>query len=657
MSELRYLVSARKYRPRLFRELVAQDHVSDTLKNAIRMDRLAHAYLFSGPRGVGKTTAARILAKAINCMTPPEEREDAAEPCRQCTSCISFEEGRNLNIIEVDAASNNKVDDIRELRETVRVPPQGARKKVYIIDEVHMLSSGAFNALLKTLEEPPPYVLFIFATTEPHKVLPTILSRCQRFDFRRIAVEEITTHLQSITEQEGIKADEGSLMLIARKADGALRDALSAFDQAVALCGADLRYEELARALGTVDVDLYFDVTDAVLKHDSPAMLHVADALVQRGYDLQEFLVGLTEHLRNLFVAGSTGSTELIEATRQTRERYSTAASQFDEGRLLRLMMIADEAEEAVKHSPQPRLKLELALLKMALIASTEDLRSVLAKIDSGTAPPPPSAPEGTPTTKQSPDPVSRKVESPSVAHEVESAPRFVHGARKPTRPEGGAIPEAPEAILDSPADDSALSSEFHEIEANPIDRLAPSAPIQDRQSNSTETTNEPDKASSFVFGGEPALKRTVTGPQTPSSLQTVVEEDETPVAGQQSAVPQEAWERFIAAMKGLQVRLGAMLAVVTPRGVRNGQLTVTIPQAFFEDTLRSEEKLILEQLRQAGATGIDRLQFVIAEQVDTSKGETTREDDPYDLAKRMKDDHPVVRALFDKFGGEIVYN
>ncbi|HYE58754.1 MAG TPA: DNA polymerase III subunit gamma/tau, partial [Rhodothermales bacterium] len=294
---MRYLVSARKYRPQRFAELVGQEHVAETLRNALRLDRLAHAYLFSGPRGVGKTTAARLLAKAINCEVPIETRPDA-EPCRQCDSCRAFEEGRSLNIIEIDAASNNKVDDIRELRDTVRVPPQGARRKVYIVDEVHMLSTSAFNALLKTLEEPPPYVLFIFATTEPHKVLPTILSRCQRFDFRRIAVEETVEHLKNIAAEEGIEADDASLLLIARKGDGALRDALSAFDQAVALCGTTLRYRELADALGVVDVDLYFEVSERVAARDAAGLLDLVDRLVRRGYDLSEFALGLQEHLR-----------------------------------------------------------------------------------------------------------------------------------------------------------------------------------------------------------------------------------------------------------------------------------------------------------------------------------------------------------------------
>ncbi len=382
MSDQRYLVAARKYRPALFKEIVAQEHVTDTLKNAIRLDRLAHAYLFSGPRGVGKTTAARVLAKAINCTTPQDERADQAEPCRECDSCRAFEDGRSLNIFEIDAASNNKVDDIRELRETVRIPPQGSKKKVYIIDEVHMLSKQAFNALLKTLEEPPPHALFIFATTEPHKVLPTILSRCQRFDFRRIPVPDVVDRLRKICEAEDITADEESLMLIARKGDGALRDALSAFDQAVSLCGTDLQYAELAQAMGVVDLDLFFRLTEHVLNRHSAGVLQLVERIMREGYDLQEFLSGLAEHLRNLFVARSMEDDSLIEAAEATRRRYAAASQPFEESDLLRLLMIAGDAEDDIKSSSQPRLKLEMALLKMTSITHAVDLRDALAKLD-----------------------------------------------------------------------------------------------------------------------------------------------------------------------------------------------------------------------------------------------------------------------------------
>ena len=392
----RYTVTARKYRPQTFDDLVAQEHVAETLRNAILRQRLAHAYLFSGPRGVGKTTAARILAKAVNCQTPLDQRPDA-EPCRTCDSCRAFEEGRSLNIIEIDAASNNRVEDIRELRDTVRVPPQGANKKVYILDEVHMLSASAFNALLKTLEEPPEYALFIFATTEPHKVLPTILSRTQRFDFRRIAVPEIVARLQEISAAEGVTADDESLVLLARKGDGALRDALSIYDQAVSICGPALEIGPLRQALGVVDADVYFDATQRARAGDRAGLLAAVDGVVRGGHDLAEFVHGLADHLRNLLVARSTQSGDLIEGTLATKERYLDAAQPYAESDLLHLLMLAEETAGALRESRQPRLTLELALLKMASLEGAADLGRLLRRLNAletaargGTLPPSP---------------------------------------------------------------------------------------------------------------------------------------------------------------------------------------------------------------------------------------------------------------------------
>ena len=379
MTARPYLVSARKYRPALFSELIAQHHVTETLRNALQLDRLAHSYLFCGPRGVGKTTAARILAKAINC---PSRDADSAEPCRACASCEDFESGRSIGIFELDAASNNKVEDVRELRESVHIPPQGSLKKVYIIDEVHMLSNAAFNALLKTLEEPPPHVLFIFATTEPHKVLPTILSRCQRFDFRRISVKDIVEQLQHIAKLEGVTSDEESLLLLARKGDGSLRDALSVFDQAIALCGASFHYSDLANAMRVVDIDLYFEATTHSCSRNSAGMFRLVEKIVAEGLDLQEFLTGLAEHLRNLLVVCSMKDTAVIEASANTKTRYKEAASEFTEPVLLRLLMIIDDASRAMPQCANPRLKLELALLKMATVTSALNLKEALTKLD-----------------------------------------------------------------------------------------------------------------------------------------------------------------------------------------------------------------------------------------------------------------------------------
>ena len=378
MASSQYLVTARKYRPQVFEDLVAQSHVVQTLINALKLRRLAHAYLFTGPRGVGKTTAARILAKAINCM---EKSGGEVEPCLNCDSCRDFETQRSLNIFEIDAASNNRVEDIRELRENVRVPPQGGRRKVYIIDEVHMLTTAAFNALLKTLEEPPPHVLFIFATTEPHKVLPTILSRCQRFDFRRIPTNDIVDHLSKICKSEGVTADEDALHLIANKGDGALRDALSVFDQAVALCGSNLKYSTLASALRVVDVELYFEATRYIAQREAGPMLSLTERIMSDGHDVREFFSGLAEHVRNLLITVTLGTDALIDVSKRLRARYVEAAEEFTETVLLRILMVIDETQSRLPTATSPRLAVELAMVKMVRLGDSVDLSDALAQI------------------------------------------------------------------------------------------------------------------------------------------------------------------------------------------------------------------------------------------------------------------------------------
>ena len=378
MASSQYLVTARKYRPQVFEDLVAQSHVVQTLINALKLGRLAHAYLFTGPRGVGKTTAARILAKAINCT---EKSGGEVEPCLNCDSCKDFETQRSLNIFEIDAASNNRVEDIRELRENVRVPPQGGRRKVYIIDEVHMLTTAAFNALLKTLEEPPPHVLFIFATTEPHKVIPTILSRCQRFDFRRIPTKDIVDHLSKICKSEGVTADEDALHLIANKGDGALRDALSVFDQAVALCGSNLKYSTLAGALRVVDIELYFEATRYIAQREAGPMLSLTERIMSDGHDVREFFSGLAEHVRNLLIAVTLGTDALIDVSKRLRARYVEAADEFTETVLLRILMVIDETQSRLPTSTSPRLAVELAMIKMVRMGDSVDLSDALAQI------------------------------------------------------------------------------------------------------------------------------------------------------------------------------------------------------------------------------------------------------------------------------------
>jgi DNA polymerase III subunit gamma/tau len=365
MSES-YKVLTRKYRPRSFDDVVSQEHVINTLRNAIEQGRISHAYLFCGPRGVGKTTMARVVARMINGVGMDVDGEEL---------------GRTLDIIEIDAASNSGVDDVRQLRDGVRVPPQNGTYKVYIIDEVHMLSKAAFNALLKTLEEPPSYVKFIFATTEPHKVLPTVLSRCQRFDFRRIKVGEIVDRLRYICEQEAITVDDTSLHVIARKADGALRDALSIMDQAIAYCGQTITRQGLLEALNVVGSERLFEIIGCAARRDTTRAMQIVDELLLEGHDIQEFLIALTEHLRNLYLARDAASAGLIEATDEELGQMRKAASDFSEQDLLRMLHLVNEAQFKVREAQQPRIQLEITVLRLVTMDRSESLNELLSEI------------------------------------------------------------------------------------------------------------------------------------------------------------------------------------------------------------------------------------------------------------------------------------
>lgn len=369
-----YIVSARKYRPDTFETLVGQDNIARTLKNSIVRGQLAHAYLFCGPRGVGKTSTARIFAKTINCSSPTPDME----PCGKCESCISFAEGRSYCIHELDAASNNGVDDIKALMEQVRIPPQVGKYSVYIIDEVHMLSQSAFNAFLKTLEEPPAHAIFILATTEKHKILPTILSRCQTYDFNRITVDNIVRNLRRIAEKEEVKIDDESLHVIAQKADGAMRDALTIFDQTVAFCGTDVKYQDVIANLNVLDYEHCFNMVDYFLAGDYASALLKFDAILAKGFNALHFVAALSSHFRDLIVSKNSAASALLELPESLKKRYTAQAAQCSLQFLYECLNITTQCEAGYRLSVNPRLHIEFALMKLSFLSQSLSGRAAI---------------------------------------------------------------------------------------------------------------------------------------------------------------------------------------------------------------------------------------------------------------------------------------
>ena len=429
-----YIVSALKYRPLTFDSVVGQRSLVSTLKNAISTGKLAHAYLFCGPRGVGKTTCARIFAKAINCFDPQE----AGEPCGKCESCQAFDQQRSMNIHELDAASNNSVDDIRELCKQVLIPPQTGRYKVFIIDEVHMLSPSAFNAFLKTLEEPPSYVIFILATTEKHKILPTILSRCQVYDFQRMTAKNTIDHLMYVAEKEGYKAEPEALSLIAEKADGGMRDALSIFDQMVSFSGGNLTYENVCQNLNVLSQEYYFRLVDLFLSFRVPDSLLLLNEVLQKGFDGGNFVAGLATHMRNLLVSRDAVTLPLLEMSEKMRARYQEQASRCPIPFIYKVLKFANDCDQAYRTSRNKRLQVEICLIQCVQAAEavlqptpagddtakasgqgpTEQLKPIVNKVQASPAPAPmPSAPAPSAAPAkapaETPQPVAEQAKKP----------------------------------------------------------------------------------------------------------------------------------------------------------------------------------------------------------------------------------------------------
>lgn len=435
-----YIVSARKYRPMTFETVVGQKALTSTLQNAIRQNHLAHAYLFCGPRGVGKTTCARIFAKTINCLHPTAEYD----ACNECESCRAFNEQRSFNIHELDAASNNSVEDIRALIAEVRIPPQIGKYSVYIIDEVHMLSAGAFNALLKTLEEPPSYAIFILATTEKHKVLPTILSRCQVYDFSRITIADTVAHLQNVAEKEGITVSEEALNVVAQKADGGMRDALSIFDQLVSFCGKEITYERTIEVLNVLDTEYYFRLTAMALRNDVSGALLLLNEVLQKGFDAGNFITGFAQHLRDVLVSKDPQTVQLLETSDAIRRHYAQQAQQCSPQWIFRALEIINTCDINYRTARNKRLTVELALVKLAAPVVAVQPQPVPAQPQAVRPAAQPAsqvqAPRPAPATQPAPKP------APKAAPQMPSMPNIPQIPTIPQVPATGGAPVQPQA-------------------------------------------------------------------------------------------------------------------------------------------------------------------------------------------------------------------
>jgi len=657
-----YRALTRTYRPRTFDDIVSQHHVSDTLKNAIKQNRLAHAYMFCGPRGVGKTTMARVLARTVNSI----EDEVDGESLNQ-----------TLNVIEIDAASNNGVDDIRDLRERVRIPPQNGRYKIYIIDEVHMLSKAAFNALLKTLEEPPDHVIFIFATTEPHKVLPTILSRVQRFDFKRISIDEIVSRLETVARNEGIDIDNESLHVIAKKADGALRDALGLMDQAIAFCGTDIEHEELLRALNVVSNERMFQFMDAVKSRNSASGLELINELLQEGYDIQEFMIGLTEHIRNLYVARNSEKMHLVEASRDTKKRYKAASNDFSEDDLMRMLHIVNEAQFKIKEAHQPKILFEITLLKLIhmertrnlneLIADLNDLKKKLSngqisqQADSGASEP---ASDTSGSKKQQ---ASTKETEPPAAETGVNEPSA--GELSQPDQESSAASTAAEEPSDGDGDTQTANTNGQAETPQVQNRTDTGAgrSARDPQQTPPPVNDNADKKERPAqdydnFFGEPSLgngKKTdpsVNGsestPEHKIAAETEVATKEPPKNVSLREV-KEAWPSYVESLRSkVQQMLYFQMQRMDPVALKNRELTLRCSDDFAKKILEENIKRLAKVLEDEIGIFL-RLKCIVQK----TEQDTEESMSPYERFKALQERDPKIKKLVELFGAELDYN
>lgn len=618
MSE-NYRALTRKYRPLNFEDIVSQEHVSGTIQNAIKQNRLSHAYMFCGPRGVGKTTMARVLARSINNVGSDVDGEMLAQ---------------TLNIIEIDAASNNSVDDVRDLRERVRIPPQNGRYKVYIIDEVHMLSKAAFNALLKTLEEPPAHAIFIFATTEPHKVLPTILSRVQRFDFKRISVEEIVARLRKISLDEGISIDDESLHVIAKKADGALRDALGLMDQAIAFCGDTITHNELLKALNVVGTDRLFEFMECVKAHDADKGLNLINELLQDGHDIQEFLIGLAEHLRNLYVAHHNKQLYLVEASPETKIRYAQSAPDFSRDDLIRMLHIVSEAQIKIKDANQPRVQFEITLLKLIHMERSQQLSKLLAELEA-LKKKPNNLLNGSSGTYQD----SKKSATVAVNEGSEAKPDYTG--------------HQPEGSVNGRKDTS------HEPSKNPNESQEVHQPAASRQDNHGPD-NESEDDDAFDIG-RPALalhantsERVVINRQekTATSIEATAETEVVVKEKLSFGNIQECWPGFLATVRAqYPMILHLQLERIQLKDLKGNELVLQCDSEFARKMIHEQSRDLARKLKEHVG---HMLRFKIV--VGNASQPKSHEISPYEKFKQLQQKNPILRDIVEIFGAELEY-
>ena len=646
-----FIVSARKYRPATFRSVVGQKHITSTLQNAIERGQLAHAYLFCGPRGVGKTTCARIFAKAINCLAP-----NGAEACNECESCRSFNEGRSLNIHELDAASNNSVEDIRTLIEQVRIIPQVGRYSVFIIDEVHMLSAAAFNAFLKTLEEPPAHAIFILATTEKHKIIPTILSRCQIYDFNRIRVEDSVEYLRYIASEEGVAADEESLNLIAQKADGGMRDALSMFDKAVSFCGTTLDYRNVAQTLNVLDYDTYFGVTEMLLRGDYAEALVTFDAVLSKGFSGQTFMAGLNRHMRDLLMAERPETLRLIEMTGTLLERYRTQAGACSVEFLFGAISVLTELDGKIRQSSNQRLLVELGLMKIAGLGQkkndlltpsgeyplpelTPRTAAPAARAETQPAPPPPaSGTEGAANAARLRPEPAPAAEGPHPEPSGRAAPSPEPAAASGMRPDGNVPPAAAPAMASGtapatrPGPAAPIGTEVSAADTRPA---AAPQPVPQPEARPAGTARRPlisgtSLSDLLASAGNPAAQSEKT--QDPEPAAATVDPE-------CAAKLERARERILALIRERRPRFVPAFEQMLFRG---DTIAVSVPTTELRDEiLRSKTGMLMRIAELAGVTGRIELEITVNEQIRAAR--------PIRLEDRVKyitEKNPLVAEL-----------